>query len=117
MGDVGRELSWAPLQRVAENPFFILDIGADATKAQIRSRGRALCDALANAEPWAAKYFTPLGNRLRTPELVTWATAELLDPDRRLGHELWHFECSNHQPIPAPEPWPSAMRAYGWRSQ
>lgn len=117
MGEVDKELAWEPLRRVAENPFFILDIGAAATKAQIRARSRALSDALSNGEPWAAKYFTPLGNRLRTPKLVEWATAELLHPDRRLGHELWHFESSQHQPIPTPEPWPEAMRAYGWRSQ
>lgn len=78
-----------PMADWADNPFFVLDVPTTATRAEIERAGQKWLGMLTLGLARAAVYVTPLGVRARTPELVRAAMAELRDPERRVGHELW----------------------------
>lgn len=75
--------------RWADNPLLVLELGPDASRAEIERAGQKLLAMLELGLRSAALYPTPLGPRARTPESVRAAMAELRDPDRRIVHELW----------------------------
>lgn len=75
--------------RFEENPFFVLGVTPQASRAEIERVGQRLLAELAIARESALYYQTPLGRCARTPELVRQALAELRDPPRRLLHEVW----------------------------
>jgi hypothetical protein len=78
-----------PRARLRENPFFVLELPPDATRADVERAGQRLLGELAVGRE-AARYFaTPLGRTERTPERVREAMAELRAPVTRLCHELW----------------------------
>jgi hypothetical protein len=72
-----------------ENPFFVLDLGADATPIEVERQGRKLLHMLELGLAAAAMYATPVGPRARTAEAVRTAMQTLLDPVRRLPFEPW----------------------------
>jgi hypothetical protein len=76
-------------RRIASNPFYILDLRADASAADVRRQGQRWLGMLSLGLAAARQYQTPLGPRERTPEAVRESMAALLDPDRRIVHELW----------------------------
>jgi hypothetical protein len=106
---------------IVENPFFVLGVEPGAARAVVEREGQKLLAMLEVGLAKAKTYETPLGVRVRTPELVRWALAELRQPDRRLVHELWAAA-----PTAAVEPkmidkkdggepgWPGARVVYGW---
>lgn len=77
------------LAPLADNPFYLLGLQVDATRAQVEREGQKLLDQLDLGVARAATYATPLGPRTRTPEKVRWALTELRDPGKRLRHEAW----------------------------
>jgi hypothetical protein len=92
--------------KVAENPFFVLGLAADASRIEIEREAQKLLGMLELGFAGAATYATPVGPRPRTPELVRAAVAALRDPYQRLVAELW----ARHAPPiwrdarPDPEP-------------
>ncbi|MBC8068647.1 MAG: hypothetical protein IAG13_09970 [Deltaproteobacteria bacterium] len=76
-------------ERWAENPLLVLELPAEASRAEIERAGQKLLGMLELGLRAAALYPTPLGPRVRTAESVRAAMAELRDPDKRLVHELW----------------------------
>ena len=77
------------LLRHLENPFLVIGVRVTATLAEIERQGQKLSAMLAAGLSEANQYWTPLGPRSRTAELVRTAMAELRDPERRLLHEFW----------------------------
>ncbi|HFE46882.1 MAG TPA: hypothetical protein ENJ18_15550 [Nannocystis exedens] len=75
--------------RFADNPFFVLGVSTEGTRAEIEREGTKLLGMLELGLRSAATYETPLGPRRRTQEAVRAALAELRIPERRLLHELW----------------------------
>ena len=75
--------------RFADNPFFILGVSPEGTRAEIEREGNKLLGMRELGLHSAAAYETPLGPRPRTQEAVRAALAELRIPERRLLHELW----------------------------
>lgn len=71
------------------NPFLVLELPPAADGTEVERQGQKLLGMLAAQLAGADSYATPLGRCPRTPELVRAATAELLDPDRRLLAEWW----------------------------
>jgi hypothetical protein len=71
------------------NPFFVLGLRADATRAEIEREGAKLLAMLASGLEGAAQADTPLGPLTRDAESIRAALAELRDPERRLAHEWW----------------------------
>jgi hypothetical protein len=108
--------------KLAENPFFVLGVTAEASRIEVEREAQKLLGMLELGFAEARMYATPLGPRERTAEMVRAAVAALRDPYRRLVAELW----ARHAPPPParagapacepPEPAsPSLRRALGWR--
>lgn len=76
-------------ERLASNPFYVLELRPDCTRAEVERQGQKLIGMLELELSAAASFPTPFGLRRRTPEAVREAMAELRDPNRRLLHELW----------------------------
>jgi hypothetical protein len=71
------------------NPFFVLELPPDATRAEIERHGAKLLAMLAANVESARTCETPLGPLARDEHSVRQALAELRDPSRRLAHEWW----------------------------
>jgi hypothetical protein len=75
--------------RLLENPFFVLGLPTEASRAEIERAAQRLLGELALGREAARFYATPLGRAERTAEIVRRAAAELRDPLKRLAHEPW----------------------------
>lgn len=107
--------------RLADNPFFVLELSPDCSRIEIERAGQKLLAMLEVGIGGAERYDTPLGSRPRTPELVREAMAALREPRRRLIAEMWARaelaeprDESPDEPDAKGEPgWPRAMAAFG----
>jgi hypothetical protein len=110
-----------PAARWRENPFFVLGLPPECTRADVERTGQKLLALLAIDSGPARRFTTPLGEGARTPDRVRAAMAELRDPERRLVHEMWARVApvgTLASPPDAPgelRPWPEARLAIGWR--
>lgn len=111
-------------ERIAKNPFYVLELPVTAGRADIERQGQKLLGMLELGLKQAASYRTPLGSFPRTAEQIREAMADLRDPDRRLAHELWASLPAAGAPPAAPgpkpapaelAPWPEALDVLGWR--
>lgn len=116
------------MRRLDENPFYVLGLRPEASRADAEREGQKLLAMLELGLDAARRYETPLGPRERTPEKVRDALAALRDPDRRLAHELWALlpaEAVLERDDPGEldallggaEPWDEAFAALGWRGR
>jgi len=105
---------------IADNPFFVLGVAAEASRIEVEREAQKLLGMLELGFAEVKLYATPLGPRQRTPEMVRAAVAALRDPYQRLVAELW----ARHAPPPrseapvreAVEPAGDGLRrALGWR--
>lgn len=121
------------IERIRDNPFYVLGLRPDATRQAIERQGTKLLGMLELKLKSAGAYPTPVGRAERTPEKVRSAMAELRDPARRLEHEIWarldpealpaapsdvtpgDEDLSPRAPRAA-DPWPDALAALGWRA-
>ncbi len=116
-------------RRLSGNPFYILALPVSCGRGEVEREGQKWLGMLELGLAGAGAYRSPIGTHERTPELVRWAMAELRDPDRRLGHELW----AQLEPRPAAPSagtpgvsaaaaaasaadaaWPEGMQLLGW---
>lgn len=117
------------LEKVRDNPFYVLGLRPDATRAAIEREGQKLLGMLELSLQSAARYATPVGPAVRTVDKVRRAMAELRDPERRLEHEMWARldpgittaataadEASERPRRRADAPWPDALSQLGWRA-
>lgn len=81
-------MSHDPRRRVVECPFLVLDLPVDASRAEVERTARRLLDEIALGRDSARTYWTPLGRRARSDELVRVAAAQLRDPRARVVHEV-----------------------------
>jgi hypothetical protein len=107
--------------RLEENPFCVLAIPVTSARVDVERAAQLLLAKLELDLADVRTYDTPLGPRVRTPELVRKAAAELRDPDRRLVHEFWALrDPSLRVPEPITEDPAAASRPMarlGWRSR
>jgi hypothetical protein len=113
-------------RRIADNPFYVLGLGIESSRIEVEREGQKLLSMLELGLRAAGEYQTPLGPRIRTPEKVREAMAELRDPQRRLVHELWARLPATGAPAPAADGdadvrdegaaviWGDALVALGW---
>ena len=107
--------------RIADNPFYVLELSPDCSRIEIERSGQKLLAMLEVGIGGADRYATPFGPRPRTPELVRESMAALRDPRRRLVAEMWaRAEVGEPTARPA-EPaaeddrgWAGAMAAFGF---
>ena len=106
-----------PLAAWRNNPFFVLGVGTQASRAEVERAGQKLLALLALGSTGAEHYETPLGPATRDADSVRQALAALRDPNERVSNELW----ANVSTVPGEtgrrdraEAWEAAERALGW---
>lgn len=107
-----------PLAVWRNNPFFVLEVGTDASQAEVERAGQRLLALLAVRSMTADQYATPLGPAARDADQVRQALAALRDPELRVLHELWANVAQGAAEEPTNTmagPWEAADRAIGWR--
>ena len=99
------------------NPFFVLELKADASRLDVERAAQRLLGLLAIGAQGADEYQTPFGPARRDADSVRQALGRLRDPLQRLQCELW----ANVPPLAAPDaseslaaPWEAGARALGW---
>ena len=105
-----------PLAFWRRNPFFVLELAADATPADVERAGQRLLALLTVGSAHAHTYPTPLGPATRDAEQVRQALAALRDPEQRVLHELWAHLVPADGPAAGhgnAGPWEEAERALG----
>jgi hypothetical protein len=110
-----------PLVLWRSNPFFVLEVAADATPTDVERAGQRLLALLTVGSANVQTYPTPLGPATRDAEKVRQALAALRDPEQRVLHELWANvvpaggQASRHSNAgPCAGPWEEAEHALGW---
>lgn len=110
--------------RLVDNPFYVLEVAPDCSRAEIERAGQKLLAMLELDLAGARAYATPFGPGRRDGAKVREAMAELRDPQRRLFHELWVLSqpwSSDPAAIPADHTlanvrgFSAALSALGWR--
>lgn len=109
--------------RMADNPFYVLEVAPDCSRAEVERAGQKLLAMLELDLAGARAYPTPFGPGRRDAAKVREAMAELRDPQRRLFHELWavspYAPASSESPIneelAATSGFSAALSALGWR--
>jgi hypothetical protein len=99
------------------NPFFVLELKADASRMDVERAAQRLLGLLAISAQGADEYQTPFGSARRDADTVRQALGRLRDPLQRVRYELW----ANVPPPAVPEtresltaPWEVGARALGW---
>ena len=100
-------------ERFTENPFYVLGLRPDCSRADLEREGQKLLAMLELGMESAKSYPTPLGPAQRTADAVRQAMAELRDPQRRLMHELWAQLPASPSPTESPNPALAAAPAQG----
>lgn len=107
--------------RFTENPFYVLGLLPECSRAEMEREGQKLLGMLELGLPAAQTYKTPLGAAQRDSDKVRQAMAELRDPHKRLLHEVWALlpaeplePASNEPASSVPGPWPDAASALGF---
>jgi hypothetical protein len=78
-----------PLADWRSNPFFVLDVGIEASRTDVERTGQKLLALLAIGSVGVEHYQTPLGPAIRDADMVRQALAALRDPSERVLQELW----------------------------
>lgn len=106
-----------PLAPWRSNPFFILEVGTEASRADVERAGQKLLGLLALGSAGAGHCSTPLGPATRDADSVRQAMAALRDPNERLIYELWANLAPSAGAAPGENPasaWKTADQALGW---
>ena len=105
-------------RRIAENPFYVLELATECSAMDVEMQGQKLLAMLEVGMAAAKTYSTPMGSQDRDQERVRNAMTELRDPKRRIVHELWAQLPPETLPEPTEAPldgpWPEAFKAMGW---
>lgn len=102
------------------NPFFVLEVKTDATRADVERAGQRLLAQLSIGAQGATDYATPLGKCKRDADMVRQALVALRDPAQRLAHELWANIAPLNKSERAPNltaKWEHAESGLGWARQ
>ena len=105
------------MNRIADNPFYVLEVRPGATAMEIERAGQRLLAMLAVGIDAAKRYPTPAGERPRDADLVRRSLDELRNPELRWMHEIWARLPPDALP-PAAEPaerWPEPLWELGYR--
>jgi hypothetical protein len=106
-----------PVADWRSNPFFVLELKADASRLDVERAAQRLLGLLAVGAQGVDEYQTPFGPARRDADAVRQALGRLRDPLQRVRCELW----ANVPPLAAPAatesltaPWEAGARALGW---
>ena len=102
------------VKAIAENPFYVLGVGAQSSRQDIERQGQKLLSMLALDAAESRTYSTPVGDQPRTPELVRSSLAELRNPERRLLHEILATLPASVVSADKDEQWRNAPSKFGY---
>ena len=106
-----------PVAAWRANPFFMLEVGTQASRIEVERAGQRLLGLLAVGNAGAGRYDTPLGPATRDADGVRQALAALRDPNERVVHELWANVAVGAAPVrreSLADGWKAAGHACGW---
>jgi hypothetical protein len=104
-----------PLEALAANPFYVLELSPEATPLEVERQGQKLLAMLGVGLHAAGQYPTPFGPRPRTEDAVRQALAALRDPTKRADAEAW-LDVPSPGPAPRQAPrWTDLRERLGWR--
>lgn len=109
-----------PLAAWRANPFFVLEVQTNASRADVERAGQRLLAQLSIGAQGAADYATPLGKCVRDADMVRQALVALRDPAQRLVYELWANIAPSNAPQREPNlmpKWEHAESGLGWARQ
>ncbi len=110
-------MSSDPRARVTHNPFVVLGLPPDASRADAERQAALLLGQLALGLAAAQRYRSALGEHVRTSDDVRQAIAELRDPARRVTAEVWAAApaaaAAAAPTTPTTPAWPDALIALG----
>ena len=113
-GDDPLAACWQPWRG---NPFFVLEVSPQASRAEVERAGQRLLALFEVGSASAASYETPFGPATRDADMVRQAVAALRDPLERVIHELLADVAPGAGETRANNPrgaWTRAERAIGW---
>ena len=109
-----------PLAAWRANPFFVLEVPTQASRAEIERAGQKLLALLALGSVNAENYETPLGAGRRDADDVRQALATLREPAARVLNELWANIAPTYDDQPAghaARAWEGCERLLGWTAK
>ena len=113
-----------PLAAWRGNPFYVLELSTQASRAEVERAGQKLLGLLALGSANATQYDTPFGPASRDADNVRQALATLRDPNQRVVHELWADVAQAARETRTAKPgtkpgtvWAGAERAIGWTAK
>jgi hypothetical protein len=115
--DFDRDGRQDPLAAWRANPFFVLEVPTQASRAEIERAGQKLLALLALGSVSAESYQTPLGPGKRDADDVRQALATLREPNARVLNELWANiadTCDDQTAGHAAKAWEGCERLLGW---
>lgn len=102
--------------RLAENPFYVLEVVPSATRLEVERAAQKLLAQLAVGVASSKIYRTPFGPEVRDETSVRTAVAALRNPEERVLYELWAADGESENAAEALPAWPEALRSIGWRA-
>lgn len=88
-------------ERVAQNPFYVLELPTSASRADVERAGQKLLALLGIESASARRYWTPVGELERDADLVRRSLGRLREPGDRVLWELWVRERGASAPATA----------------
>lgn len=101
--------------RVAKNPFYVLDITPAASRMEIERMGQKWLALLGVESAAATTYDTPLGPFPRDAEAIRTALAQLRDAEQRVLWEVWWQGFSTAPSIRSACGFEHTHQIIGWR--
>jgi hypothetical protein len=102
------------LETWRSNPFFVLEVDPQASRAEVERAGQRVLGLLAVGSVVIERYQTPFGPALRDADAVRQALAALRDPQERVFHELWASVARRIEAHLETRGWDGAGAATGW---
>src|SRR3981189_1335344 len=99
------------------NPFLVLGVSTQASRAEVERAGQKLLGLLALGSASAGYYDTPFGLAIRDADSVRQARAAVRAPVERVIHELWADISQGAKETRKENPrgaWKAAEQAIGW---
>jgi hypothetical protein len=96
------------------NPFFVLEVDLQASRAEVERAGQRLLGLLAIGSAGIERYQTPFGPAIRDADMVRQALAVLRDPQERVFQELWASIIGRLDDRVETKGWDGAGAATGW---
>ena len=111
-------MSETPAALLRDNPFFVLDIGVEATPIEVERAAQRLLALLELGGAKSRSFETPFGSAERNADLVRQSLTALRIPQQRKMYEILTevAPVTEREQDSLSRPWQEASRAIGWQA-